>query len=121
MQGKDAARGVGLMESHQRFSATLKNFYVQISRGVFGMTLVTDDRESLIKAIENNPDDKHASLDMISSKQLVQHKQRFLSQTNFSIQPVIDKKITQEKSIKEISFSKPITIQKQQIVKELER
>ncbi len=121
VQGKDAARGVGLMESHQRFSATLKNFYVQISRGVLGMTLVTDDKESLIKAIENNPDDKHASLDMISSKQLIQHEQRFRDQTNFSIQPVIDKKITQERNIQEMVFSKTSSIKNKQQIKELER
>lgn len=73
VQEKDAAHGVGLMESHHRFSATLKNFYVQISRGVFGMTLVTDDRERLVESIERNSDEKKASLDMISSKQLIAH------------------------------------------------
>lgn len=121
VQGKDAARGVGLMESHQRFSATLKNFYVQISRGVLGVTLVTDDKEALAKAIEKNPDEKQASLDMISSKQLIQHEQRLLGQTNFSIQPVIDRKITQERSVKEMVFSKTPSTQKQYQTKELER
>lgn len=96
VQGQDAARGVGLMESHHRFSATLKNFYVQISRGVFGMTLVTDDRERLAQAIEKNTDEKKASLDMISSKQLIEHDVRFRHANQFSLQPVIDKKIERE-------------------------
>jgi conjugative relaxase-like TrwC/TraI family protein len=121
VQGKDAPRGVGLMESHQRFSATLKNFYVQISRGVWGMTLVTDDKEALARAIEINPDEKKASLDMISSHQLMRHEQRFLDRTSFSIHPVIDKKLTLERGIQEANFSKTNAIKKQYQAKELER
>lgn len=106
VQGKDTARGVGLMESHQRFSATLKNFYVQISRGVLGMTLVTDNKEALAKAIEKNPDEKQASLDMISSKQLIEHNLRFQDKSRLSIQPVINIKTERESMINDLSFSK---------------
>jgi len=105
VQGKDAPHGVGLMESYQRFSATLKNFYVQISRGVLGMTLVTDDKERLIDAIEHNHDDKRASLDILSSEDLIKHSQRFKESAQLSIQPTIDKKIQREQ-VNELSFSK---------------
>lgn len=106
VQGKDAARGVGLMESHQRFSATLKNFYVQISRGVLGMILVTDNKEALIKAIEKNPDEKPASLDMISSQTLIEHNLRFKDKSRLSIQPTIDIKMAREGMIQDLQFSK---------------
>lgn len=124
VQGKDAARGVGLMESYHRFSATLQNFYVQISRGVFGMTLVTDDRESLKDAIERNSDIKKASLDMISSQQLTAHDLRFNNKYQISIQPTINKKIQQEKgATQELSFSKmnQPPIHQPEKIKELER
>lgn len=96
VQGKDAPHGVGLMESYQRFSATLKNFYVQISRGVMGMTLVTDNKERLIDAIEHNPDDKRASLDILTSDHLIKHSQRFKGSGQLNIQSTIDKKIERE-------------------------
>lgn len=117
-QGKDAPQGVGLMESYHRFSATLKNFYVQISRGVLGMTLVTDDRERLIEAIERNPDERKASLDIISSEQLIKHENRFKDQ-HLNIQPTIDKKIQREsisvskQQVQELDFSKIDTDRKQ--------
>lgn len=134
VQGKDAARGVGLMESHHRFSATLKNFYVQISRGVHGMTLVTNDRERLVDSIERNTDDKKASLDIISSKQLIEHDARFKEQS--SIQPTIDKKIQREfenknnvlfnqlpkaSHVHELSFSKVDSNKNLEKTRELER
>ncbi len=96
VQGKDAGRGIGLMESYNKFGATLKNFYVQISRGILGMTLVTDNCERLVAAIDRNLDEKPASLDMLSSQQLIQHDARFKAQSQLSIQPVIDKKLQRE-------------------------
>ncbi|PWY54109.1 conjugal transfer protein TraI [Legionella qingyii] len=96
VQGKDAPYGIGLMESYHRFSATLKNFYVQISRAVHGMTLVTDNKEELIEAIQRNSNEKPASLDVISSKQLMNHEDRFMGKAQLSIQSVIDKKILYE-------------------------
>lgn len=136
VQGKDAPYGIGLMESYHRFSATLNNFYVQISRAVHGMTLVTDNKEELIRAIQKNSDEKPASLDVISSKQLMHHEERFNQQTQLSIQPVIDKKILYEtnqrfnqlhpqKKIEELYFtknnsSKGSTEKSKEPIKELE-
>ncbi len=77
VQGKDAHYGLGLMESNHRYSANLKNFYVQISRAVHGMTLVTDSREHLIQAIEHNKDEKQAALDVLSAQQVKQHEMHF--------------------------------------------
>lgn len=92
VQGKDAPFGVGLMESYHRFGSTLNNFYVQISRAVQGMTLVTDNKEELVRAIRRNTDEKPAALDRISSEQLVRHEERFNHHNNHSIQTVIAKK-----------------------------
>ncbi|HHI9467504.1 TPA: MobF family relaxase [Legionella anisa] len=105
VQGKDAPYAIGLMESYQQFSATMKNFYVQISRAIQGMTLVTDDKEELNKAIQRNSDEKSASLDVISSKQLKQHKEHFM-QNQLSIQSAIDKKIHFERHRKFDSLPK---------------
>jgi conjugative transfer relaxase protein TraI len=92
VQGKDAPYGVGLMESNHRFGATEKNFYVQISRAIHGMTLVTDNKEELAKAIRRNTDDKASSLDITSSSQLIRHNERFGKDKRLSIQSIIDKK-----------------------------
>lgn len=84
-QGKDVNFAIGLIDSHHKFSATLKNFYVQISRAVQGMTLITDNKEHLIAAIKRNNDEKLAIFD------------------KFSSQHVINKKITREHKYPEIS------------------
>lgn len=91
VQGKDAAFAVGLMGSHHRFSATLKNFYVQISRAVHEMTLVTDDKEALIAAIQRNKDEKPAALDIVSSERLKAHEHQFQSKQTVSFKSIIDK------------------------------
>jgi hypothetical protein len=91
VQGKDAPYGIALMESYQRFGATFKNFYVQISRAIHGVTLVTDNKEDLLKAISKNNDEKTSALDRLSSQQLMAHEKQFSDQ--LSIQPVIDKKM----------------------------
>ncbi|STX41126.1 conjugative transfer protein TraI [Legionella donaldsonii] len=111
VQGKDAPFGIGLMESYHQFGATLKNFYVQISRAIQGMTLVTDNREQLIGALHNNKDEKIASIDVLSREQLKYHENRFLNQTKLSIKPVIEKmkSLEQQKELNQISelnFSK---------------
>lgn len=92
VQGKDAPFGIGLMESYHRFGTTLNNFYVQISRAVHGMTLVTDNKEELVHAIRRNTEEKPVALDRISSEQLVRHEERFVQSNKFSIQAVITKK-----------------------------
>ncbi|STX81701.1 conjugative transfer protein TraI [Legionella busanensis] len=93
VQGKDAPFGIGLMESFHRFGTTLNNFYVQISRAIHGMILVTDNKEKLIDAIEKNSSLKPASLDITSSSQLAQHEKRFNHSNQLSLQSIIDKKI----------------------------
>ncbi|MDF1931767.1 hypothetical protein PGH45_19250 [Legionella pneumophila] len=77
VQGKDAPYGIGLMESFHRFGSTLNNFYVQISRAIHGMTLVTDNKEELVHAIRRNSNEKPASMDITSSAQLIHHERRF--------------------------------------------
>ncbi len=130
VQGKDAPYGIGLMESYHRFGATCKNFYVQISRAIHGMTLVTDDKTQLVEAIQRNHDEKQAALDMISSRQLMAHVRRFQEHSNLSFQPVIDKKKTfdvdeQAKrvapTVSELRFEKSATLKEPVHIKELER
>lgn len=98
VQGKDAPYGIGLMESYHKFGATMKNFYVQISRAIHGMTLVTDQRDELREAIHRNIDEKKAALDMLSSQKLKDHELRFKEKGSLSIQSVIDKQKTFEEA-----------------------
>ncbi len=112
-QGKDTPYGIGLMESYHQFGATMKNFYVQISRAIHGMTLVTDNKEELEHAIRRNIDEKQAAMDMVSSCRLKDHENRFKDKGALSIQSVIDKKIKFEhqrrdlSNIQELDFQKP--------------
>jgi hypothetical protein len=36
-QGKDKKRGIGLIESINRFSTTIENYYVETTRGIKGI------------------------------------------------------------------------------------
>ena len=99
-QGKDKPYAIGLMESNQKFSANLQNFYVQISRAVHGMTLVTDDKEKLTQAIHKNTEIKPASLDIVDSKRLEMHQQNFKAQQDIDF--VIQQKIKNENFTKEL-------------------
>ena len=76
-QGKDKPYGVGLIESYNQFAATIKNFYVQISRGILNMKIVTDDKTNLIRALEENDDTKKSSIDFVSTQMLALHQERF--------------------------------------------
>jgi len=98
--GKDKPYAIGLMESNQKFSANLQIFYVQISRAVHGMTLVTDDKEKLTQAIHKNTELKPASLDIVDSKRLEMHQQNFKSQQDNDF--VIQQKIKNENLTKEL-------------------
>lgn len=119
VQGKDAPYGIGLIESYHRFGATMKNFYVQISRAVHGMTLITDNNAQLIEAIQRNCDEKSAALDTLSSQQLHAHILRFNQLNSPFLQPVIDKKIQFERKNEDLQFER--VSPKQQFIKELER
>lgn len=120
VQGKDAPYGVGLMESYRRFSSTMENFYVQISRAVHGMILVTDNKEELALAIQSNTHEKLASLDVISSQKLREHQEKFKQYSPVSIQSVIDKQAQRELLKNNYVFdNKQMDIPRQ--IKELER
>ncbi|HIF0232775.1 TPA: MobF family relaxase [Legionella pneumophila] len=98
VQGKDKTYAIGLIESYNKFSATLRNYYVQISRAVVNMTLITDDKNRLTKALELNDDTKKTALDYVSSIQVVQHEQRFEQHPNsISIEKIKNQKTTFEK------------------------
>ncbi len=96
VQGKDAPYGIGLMESYRRFAVTQENFYVQISRAVHGMILVTDNKEELTHALESRNHEKLASLDVLSSENLKTHQETYKKYTSISIQPVIEKQRQRE-------------------------
>jgi len=94
-QGKDKKRGIGLIESFNRFSTTIQNFYVEITRAIESMTVITDDKDTLVKAITLNDADKASALEMVSAETLKTHQERFKSKLN--LQNVIEKKLTKEK------------------------
>ena len=101
VQGKDSYYGMGLIESYHQFSATLENFYVQISRAVFSMTLITDDKTRLTQALELNTSGKKSALDSVSTAELSLHQDRFKKHTpRLAMDSVIDKK-----SMKEAAWS----------------
>lgn len=117
VQGKDALYGIGLMESYHKFSATLNNFYVQISRAVIGITLVTDNKERLASAISQNSGEKEAALDAISSRRLIQHEERFREQSKVNIEPVVLRKIErdlhQNHQVHDVIFDPKTTVSSQ--------
>lgn len=93
-QGKDKKRGIGLIESFNRFSTTIQNFYVEITRAIESMTVVTDDKDTMVKAITCNDAEKSSALEMVSSDTLKAHETRFKSRLN--LREVVEKKITKE-------------------------
>ena len=97
-QGKDKPYAIGLMESNQKFSANLQNFYVQISRAVHGMTLVTDDKEKLTQAIHKNTELKPTSLDIVDSKRLKEHEMKYQEKSYLNLEKVISRKEELEKT-----------------------
>ncbi|OGV25548.1 MAG: conjugal transfer protein TraI [Legionellales bacterium RIFCSPHIGHO2_12_FULL_37_14] len=98
-QGKDAKYALGLMESYHKFCTTLKNFYVQISRAQEKMTLITDNKESVIKTIQNNKGEKETAIERLSTKQIKTHQERFNKTTKLDTASLIAKKIAHEKQM----------------------
>lgn len=94
-QGKDKKRGIGLIESFNRFSTTIQNFYVEITRAIESMVIVTDDKDTMVKAITCNDAEKSSALDMVSSDMLKAHELRFKSRLH--LREVIEKKLIKEK------------------------
>lgn len=96
-QGKDKTYALGLMESYNQFSATLKQYYVQISRAITRMTLITDDKTRLLKALEFNDDTKKIALSAVSTDKLKSHQTRFATHAkSIPITEVIEQKGQQE-------------------------
>lgn len=97
VQGKDKMYGIGLIESGNKFSASLRNFYVQISRSIFNMTLVTDSKNQLIRALEENDDTNKSAIDFVSTSKLIHHQEQFSAhEKSINIDEVIGKKILKE-------------------------
>lgn len=100
VQGKDKTYAIGLIESYNKFSATLRNYYVQISRAISSMTLITDDKARLLKALEINDDTKKTALDYTSSNTVKAHQERFENNRHASpITSVIEKKVGGEQEL----------------------
>ncbi len=98
VQGKDKQRGIGLIESSNRFASTIQNYYVETTRGISEMIVVTDNKEHLVKAITTNENnDKYSSIEMVSTDTLRAHESRFQGNKNsIALQNVIEKKLTKE-------------------------
>ena len=90
-QGKDKKRGIGLIESINRFSTTIENYYVETTRGISEMIVVTDDKDNLVKTITTRDSQKGSSLDFVDSAVLKKHATRH-GDTALSLQSVIEKK-----------------------------
>ncbi|HAU1796532.1 TPA: conjugative relaxase [Legionella pneumophila] len=107
VQGKDKTYALGLMESYNKFSATLRNYYVQISRAISRMTLITDDKSQLLKALEFNEDIKKSALNYVNSKTLKTHIEQFsVNPKAIDVATVADKK----------SFNEELMTQKQALI-----
>lgn len=100
VQGKDKPYAIGLMESYNQFSATLKQYYVQISRAISSMTLITDDKTQLLKALEMNDDTKKTALGHVATDTVNTHQNRFSGHVNaLPIAGVIEQKRLKEQDI----------------------
>ncbi|HCJ1109598.1 TPA: conjugative transfer relaxase/helicase TraI [Legionella pneumophila] len=105
-QGKDKKRGLGLIESFNRFASTIQNYYVETTRGICEMIVVTDDKEHLVKAITTNESDKYSSMDMVGSATLKAHETRFKDHKNsFALQNAIEKKLSKEQGWKDLEHT----------------
>lgn len=90
-QGKDKKRGIGFIESLNRFASTIQNFYVEITRAIEVMIVVTDDKDNLVKNITTRDSEKGSSLEFVDSEVLKQHSARHGKQ-ELSLQSVVEKK-----------------------------
>lgn len=98
-QGKDKKNGLCLLDSKDRFATTLQNYYVATTRGIEKMTVVTDDKANLVKAITTNDSIKYSALDMVNSSTLKIHNERFKNnKTSLSLENVIQKKLVKEET-----------------------
>jgi hypothetical protein len=97
VQGKDKFYGIGFLESSSKESATLRNYYVEISRAIMSMTIITDDKQDLMRALSYNFDEKKSAIDFVSKNQVSAHNERFMRHgQSLDLHHVIDKKETKE-------------------------
>jgi conjugative transfer relaxase protein TraI len=105
-QGKDKKRGLGLIESFNRFASTIQNYYVETTRGIWEMIVVTDDKDHLVKAITTNDSDKYSSMDMVSSDTLKAHEVRFINhKNNLTLQNTIERKLAKEQGWQDLEHT----------------
>lgn len=94
VQGKDKVYALGLIESYNKFSATLRNYYVQVSRAISRITLITDDKGRLCKALELNDDTKKSALDYVDGDTVKNHAYQFANHPKaIDISPILNKKV----------------------------
>ncbi|SEG42443.1 conjugative transfer relaxase protein TraI [Legionella quinlivanii DSM 21216] len=102
VQGKDRHYALGLIESYNQFSATLRNYYVQISRAISRMTLITDDKNQLLKALEYNDDTKKSALDYVNSDLLTRHNEQFANHPKaMDVNAITHKKAQNDEVVKQ--------------------
>ena len=97
VQGKDKFYGIGFIESFNKHSATLRNYYVQISGGIYSIKIITDHKNQLMRALSFNIDEKKSAIDYLSKEQLKNHHHQFADkQQSLDLATIIDKKETKE-------------------------
>lgn len=114
-QGKDKKRGLGLIEGMNRFASTIQNFYVEITRGIWEMLVVTDDKERMVKAITTNDSDKYSSMEMVDSDTLKAHEARFNeNKHSMDLQNAIEKKLGKEEEWQALEHTVEAYVQSKQ-------
>ncbi len=98
-QGKDEKRGLSLLDSVDKFAANISNFYVTSTRAISEMTVITDNKENLIRAISISDNEKYSSLETIDASTLSRHNERFKGhKQSLELQNVIAKKLSKEEA-----------------------
>lgn len=98
-QGKDEKRGLSLLDSVDKFATNISNFYVTSTRAISEMTVITDNKENLIRAISISDNEKYSSLETTDAKTLSRHNERFKSHKHsLELQNVIAKKLSKEEA-----------------------
>ena len=96
-QGKDEKRGLSLLDSVDKFATNISNFYVTTTRAISEMTVITDNKENLIRAIAISDSEKYSSLETTDARLLSRHNERFKDHRHsLELQNVIAKKLSKE-------------------------
>ena len=93
-QGKDNINVIFPHVSHNQYGTTFANTYVPITRGINNVTMVTDNIENLLKAIElSKGHGKTSALESVSRETLKRHQERFKThQQALDISNIVSKK-----------------------------